>query len=671
MEIIGSFILAVIQSILFYGKEIGISMVLFFSIGNGIIYYILNRKNRIKNKNGFWLLIPIILLSSTYFIFANKIFYITNIFVLIILDIIMFAIVTSKKQFFKNSLYNAFRILTDTVKDYEEGIEFTKEKSKQYVRENKKIDKENVKKVVISLLVVFSIVGIVIILLSSADSVFANIFSGMRNIFTNIDIVNTISLIVRLTIIVVTFFIFLSFILHIQKGYVNEENKIKNNNNKYTFAIKLLLFTLNIVYLVFCSIQVESLFSKVNINGTFDYADYARTGFFQLMFVSFINFAIIIISNKYNENKEKIIKILNIFLVIFTIIIDISSMYRMHMYETEYGLTYLRTFSYIILLTEILTFIPIIKYILNEKFDFIKWVFIICVCVYCAINYINVEKVIINKNINGNISTISIDYEYISNIASEDSYSILEEMLKEEEKSSLEKLEINKILLKLTESSRDIKWQEFNISKWKMQEKNVNIQELKDKIFNLENIVKKENTSEMTTNRQKSYVYKETINENEEYFVELVDSATGISQWTIGKLTNNGTEYSEINTMLVPAPSKIKFFENGLGFLEKPNNVYCGKSELLITYDSGKTFNKIEFPDGVFTLSDSNGEEWKNCYDYFYLPTKEDDGTLTVLASGGEEGGYNQGKTRAKYISKDNGHTWKFVGEINTKDSLE
>lgn len=68
MEIIGSFILAVIQSILFYGKEIGISMVLFFSIGNGIIYYILNRKNRIKNKNGFWLLIPIVLLSSTYFI---------------------------------------------------------------------------------------------------------------------------------------------------------------------------------------------------------------------------------------------------------------------------------------------------------------------------------------------------------------------------------------------------------------------------------------------------------------------------------------------------------------------------------------------------------------------------------------------------------------------------
>ena len=58
------------------------------------------------------------------------------------------------------------------------------------------------------------------------------------------------------------------------------------------------------------------------------------------------------------------------------------------------------------------------------------------------------------------------------------------------------------------------------------------------------------------------------------------------------------------------------------------------------------------------------GEDWQNCYDYFYLPTQDKDGTLIVLASGGYEGGYNQGKTRAKYISNDNGYTWQFVKEI-------
>ena len=40
MEIIGSIILSIVQSILFYRKDLGISMVLFVIIANGIIYYI-------------------------------------------------------------------------------------------------------------------------------------------------------------------------------------------------------------------------------------------------------------------------------------------------------------------------------------------------------------------------------------------------------------------------------------------------------------------------------------------------------------------------------------------------------------------------------------------------------------------------------------------------------
>ena len=71
MDIVGSIILAVTQSIFFYGKEIGISMLLFEVICNAIVYYILYTKNKILNKTGLLLMIPIVLLSSTYFIFAN------------------------------------------------------------------------------------------------------------------------------------------------------------------------------------------------------------------------------------------------------------------------------------------------------------------------------------------------------------------------------------------------------------------------------------------------------------------------------------------------------------------------------------------------------------------------------------------------------------------------
>ncbi len=668
MEIISSIVLAIFQSILFYGKEIGISMLLFSVIGNVIIYYILNKNKKIKNKNGFILIIPIILLSSTYFIFANRIFYILNIIIIILLNLLMYGIVINPKNYLKNYLLNSIELLKSTITGFHEGVEYTKKEAKQHIKTNDKINKDNIKKIAISLLIVFAVVGVVTLLLISADSIFANIFENIGNIFTYINIGSTFSMTIRIVLIIIAYFLILSFILKLKQDYEKKTKEIKNSKNKYAFTIKLLLIALNIVYLVFCFIQVESLFAKIN-TVEFNYANYARTGFFQLMIVSLINFAVILISNKFNENKERSIKILNLFLVIFTVIIALSSMYRMYMYQMEFGLTYLRMFVYIILITELLTFIPIIIYIFNEKFDFLKWSSIIWICIYCIINYMNIEKIIINYNINNTNSDRSIDYGYIAEIASEDSFEILEGKLEDNNISSLDRLEITRKVLNLKAESKEIKWQEFNISKWKVREKNIDTQKLFNEVIELENKAYEEEferdiAQSKLDKSDEDYVYKKVISKDEIYVVELTGAATGISQWTIGKITNNGTKYTKINTIEVSAPSKIEFFEDGLGFLEEADGIYCPSSELLITRDSGKTFEVIDFPDGEFTLSDPNGEEWDNCYDYYYLPTREDNGTLTVLVSGGYEGGYNGGKTRAKYISKDNGETWEFVSEV-------
>ena len=604
MEIVSSIIISIVQSILFYRKEIGISMLLFSLIGNGIIFYILYKRNKIQNKNGILLMIPIILLSSTYFIFASKTFYIANIFILIALNIIMYVIIINKKNHLNNYIYNMFELLRETITGYKDGIEYTKKVSKEYVRTNNKIDKENIKKIAVSLLIVFVVVGIVIGLLVSADSIFANLFSGVGKLFETLNFENILSLLLRIVIIIIVYFFILSLMFNLQKEHKIEEKKLKNNKEKYIFTIKLLLITLNIVYLVFCFIQIQSLFAKINIDGAFDYASYARTGFFQLMFVSFINFAVILISNKCNDNKENIIKILNLLLVVFTVIIAVSSMYRMYMYEMEYGLTYLRIFVYIILITEILAFIPVIIYIFNENYDFMKWCFIIGICTYCITNFINIESIIVSKNINRN-STQPIDYEYIYNNASADSYEILEEKLQKEDITDTEKLDILNVLLKISSNTKDLSWQEFNISKYKMKERDIDTQELNKEIEEIkEKLEKQEKIDEILTNELPNYVYNETINENETYFVEQVDAVMGSAIWQIGKITDNNQQYNIINTIEVSTPSKIKFFENGLGFIEKPTSIYCEKSELLITHDSGKTFEPIKFQDGVFTLSD-------------------------------------------------------------------
>lgn len=606
MEIVGSIILSITQSILFYGKELGVSVLLFEVICNGIVYYILNKKNKIQNKSGILLMIPILLLSSTYFIFANNTFYIANIFVILILNLIMYVILTNKKDYLTNYLYKTFQLVTDTITEYKEGIEFNKQKSKENIIKNRNINKENIKKVAVSILIVLAIVGIVLILLASADMIFANLFSGIGELFKNVNIGTTFSIVLRIAIIVIIYFLFLSLFLKLQKEYKKEEKELKDSKREYNFTIKLLLITLNIVYLVFCFIQIQSLFAKINISSSFNYANYARTGFFQLMFVSFINFGLILISNRYSKKEEKTIKILNLLLVLFTIIIAISAMYRMHMYEMEYGLTYLRTFVYIILVTEIIAFIPVIAYIFNKKFDFMKWCFIVGISVYCIVNYMNIEKIIVNKNISRD-NTHPIDYEYISNISSEDSYEFLEEKLKKEDITGEEKLDILNILLNITSNTRELSWQEFNISKYKMKKRNVDIQELNMEIEKTKEIIKEEEKiNQMLSKESENYIYNEVVSEDETYFVEQVDAVMGTAVWKIVKLTDNGKKCSIMNTIEVTTPSKIKFFKDGLGFIEKPTSIYCGKSELLITHNSGKTFEKIEFPDGTFTLSDSS-----------------------------------------------------------------
>lgn len=610
MEIIGSIVIAILQSILFYGNKIGISMLIFEIIFNGILFFIFAKKNRIKNKMGTVLILPIMILSGTFLIFTNKIFYIANIFIIILLNILMYIILLNKKTYLKNSLIYIFEFIINAISNIKLPINYTKREIREHINKNEKykINKENTKKLIKSLIIVFFIVGIVLILLSSADEIFANLFSGIGNIFKNINIKSISSFILQAILIIIIYFLILNAIFKIQKENKREINYLKNKKALDKFTVKLLLISLNLIYLIFCFIQVKSLFlERTNMNSSFNYANYARTGFFQLMFVTFINFIIILVTNR---DSKKSVKILNVLLVIFTIIIAISSMYRMYMYSSEYGFTYLRIFVYIILITEIITFIPILIYIFNDKIDSLKWCFIISIIVYCSINYINIENIIVNQNINKEDSS-KIDYEYLYNIATVDSYKTFKVKLDNEKTSNNEKVEIINILLNIINQNKNMTWQEFNISKYQAGKDLNNEKKLNEEKKKLQEQIQEQEKNERKINsiiskKKEAYVYTEEINEDEKYYVEQVDSAVGTAWWRIHKITENGKKYNLINEIEVTTPSKIKFFENGLGFLERPTSIYCGKAELLVTHDSGKTFEVINFPDGIFTLSNSN-----------------------------------------------------------------
>ena len=67
-------LLAIYHNILFYDNRLGFNALLFVGPLLFFIYNALNRKEIVKNKKGFLFMIPIALISISYFIYDNYFF---------------------------------------------------------------------------------------------------------------------------------------------------------------------------------------------------------------------------------------------------------------------------------------------------------------------------------------------------------------------------------------------------------------------------------------------------------------------------------------------------------------------------------------------------------------------------------------------------------------------
>lgn len=218
------------------------------------------------------------------------------------------------------------------------------------------------------------------------------------------------TIVIKIILMMMAFIYFLCLFDYIVARYeIGEEQVATKKKEQDDFTIKLIIGVLNLVYFVFCIIQIKSLFMKnVGIN----YARYARQGFFQLMIVSIINLITILIAKKKGE-KNQYVKIMSVLMIGFTFIILISSAVRMYFYESAYGYTLLRLLVYCVLGTETILLIPTILYILDKSINLSKIYFIIIVTIYVGMNFANFDGIIAKRNVNRYFETGKIDISYL------------------------------------------------------------------------------------------------------------------------------------------------------------------------------------------------------------------------------------------------------------------
>lgn len=314
-------------------------------------------KNDDINKKSFYLLVPIILI-----VFSNLILLllkgtldenneILNIIVLpILISIYLFLLINRNYKIALVNIPLMFKIFPTYI--------FSNLKFLKFETSKGKINK--ILNVIFGIIVgiVFSIV--ILLLLMSADDYF-NKFVSKALISVDFDFSKIIKFIIFFIII---FSIGVNLIRN--RYIVMKENKVRKID--HTIIISMLL-VINSVFVLFLISEISKLCGNfLQIPKGYIYSSYAREGFFQLLFVTIINFSIILyLIYKTNVIKEnKVIRILTLTLITFSILLIFNSYYRMFLYIGKFGFTNLRLQVILFLFMELILLGVVIKKIVNK-----------------------------------------------------------------------------------------------------------------------------------------------------------------------------------------------------------------------------------------------------------------------------------------------------------------
>ena len=344
-------------------------------------------KDKCINKKSYLLLIPIILILISGFLKIDETNKFLNIIVLPILYGVFFTVFINKNYTINESfplwLFKYFP------KKLLSNLKFLKSKGKEGV-------KSKIPKIIIGILMSIPIAGIILFLLMDADIYFRNFIIGIQGF-----IYYDFSFIKNIIIFVISFIILFSVYVNIIS--VKEDKMSEKKYSDYDKTIfQTVLIIINIIYTLFLISEISRLTTNfLSLPQRYTYSSYAREGFFELLFVTLINFAIVIfMMYKTKAVKEsKAIKLLLILLSGFSILLIFNSYYRMFLYINHYAFTILRLQVILFLLMELIIFIILtIRMIktIKSKDALIYFVIMITfyvlnlyLCNYYVINYLN------------------------------------------------------------------------------------------------------------------------------------------------------------------------------------------------------------------------------------------------------------------------------------------
>ena len=164
------------------------------------------------------------------------------------------------------------------------------------------------------------------------------------------------------------------------------------------------LLVMDLVYAFFLAVQAAALFGGADYlaRAGISYAEYARSGFFQLAAVAAVNLTLVLLCLRLCRQQGagwQAARVLSTALVAMSGAILLSAVWRMSLYVGEYGLSFRRALTYWGMGMLAICFVAALLLIWRAKFPFFKVVFTVCVAGWLVLNFANVDALVTRYNI--------------------------------------------------------------------------------------------------------------------------------------------------------------------------------------------------------------------------------------------------------------------------------
>lgn len=186
----------------------------------------------------------------------------------------------------------------------------------------------------------------------------------------------------------------------------------------------VVLFSIDVLFLVFVIIQFAALFGgDAFLQGQgITYSDYARQGFFELLAVSLITLALILvidfITHRETARQQTVFLVGSGLMIGMTIIILVSAFQRMQLYEWAYGFTRLRVYPHVFMVWLAVLFAAFLIMLLARRVRlFATAMLVAAIGFVTTLDVLNPDVFIVRQNLQRHRNGEELDAEYLGTLS--------------------------------------------------------------------------------------------------------------------------------------------------------------------------------------------------------------------------------------------------------------